>query len=156
MEDLMLREILKDCGGDGAIKKLAQRKLDSTGYVNAFCNSANSLKRIARLKAAAQLAASMADIYRAQHEESSKKKADEEDLLVAAAPAATIKLQSNSLAELGPAAWFKKLTVKELRAISYEYYKVNTPVMLKSKVVEALCVLYEKNPDRLPPVEATS
>ena len=98
----------------------------------------------------------MADIYRAQHEESSKKKADEEDLLVAAAPAATIKLQSNSLAELGPAAWFKKLTVKELRAISYEYYKVNTPVMLKSKVVEALCVLYEKNPDRLPPVEATS
>ena len=29
LEDLTIREILRDAGGDGAIKKMAQRKLDS-------------------------------------------------------------------------------------------------------------------------------
>jgi hypothetical protein len=149
LEDLMLREILKDCGGDGAVKKLAQRKLDSTGFVNAFSNEANSEHRIQRLLQSAKLAASMAAIARAQVNDKKAKEADDEDALVVVAPVALKKVWSNNQEQLGMVEWFKKLTVKEMRALNYAYYKVNTPVMLKQKVVEALVALYLKYPERL-------
>eukprot|EP00658_Telonema_sp_P-2_P012432 TRINITY_DN14732_c0_g1_i1.p1 TRINITY_DN14732_c0_g1~~TRINITY_DN14732_c0_g1_i1.p1 ORF type:complete len:128 (-),score=38.41 TRINITY_DN14732_c0_g1_i1:391-774(-) len=50
-EDLIIGNVLNDAGGDGAIKKLAQRKLDDVGFVNAHCchaNTPNSLDRIAK------------------------------------------------------------------------------------------------------------
>ena len=92
----------------------------------------------------------MAAIFRAQSEEQKSKKAAEEDLLVKAAPGAILKLRSNSVEELGAVKWFSKLTVKELMALSYEYYKTNTPLMLKAKGVEALTSLNLKHPERLP------
>ena len=123
--DIMLREILKDYGGDGATKKLARRKLDSAGFVNAFCNHANSAKRIARLKSALQLAESMSEVSRAQQEEAlAKKRLEDPDAFIKAAPDALIKLRKHECDELGPNAWFAKLTVDQLRAIAYEYYKV--------------------------------
>ena len=33
-EDLIMREILRDGSGDRATKKMAQRKLDSVGYIS--------------------------------------------------------------------------------------------------------------------------
>ena len=40
--------------------------------------------------------------------------------------------------ELGPNAWFAKLTVDKLRAIAYEYYKVKVANTLKAKVVAGM------------------
>lgn len=42
-EHLTMREILKDSGGDGATKKLAKRKLESAGFINAFCTNGEGL-----------------------------------------------------------------------------------------------------------------
>ena len=63
-EDLTVREIMRDCGGIGAIKKLAKRKLDAAGFINSDCCEANGPERTKRLKQALQLASSMAEIER--------------------------------------------------------------------------------------------
>jgi hypothetical protein len=46
--------------------------------------------------------------------------------------------------------WLGKLTVNELRALAYEYYKIIVPKMLKVKVVTEMVHLYTAHPERLP------
>lgn len=61
-EDLTIREIMMDAGGDGATKRLARRKLDAAGAMNSWCCDATDEKRMGRLKAALHLAKSLAEI----------------------------------------------------------------------------------------------
>ena len=74
LEDVTLREILKDAGGSGATKKLAKRKMDAAGFVNAHCCEVTGEKRQRELNSALELAASLAEIHRAEHEEATSKK----------------------------------------------------------------------------------
>ena len=79
-EDLTVREIMKDCGGDGATKKLAKRKLDSAGFINAHCCDATDPVRMKRMKAALELASSIAEINNmVNHEAKEAKKALENE-----------------------------------------------------------------------------
>ena len=64
--DLTVGAILKTAGGQGAQMRLAQRKLDAAATVNAQCNRANAPERIRSLEAANQIAASLAEITRAE------------------------------------------------------------------------------------------
>ena len=114
IEDLTIRKILRDAGGDGAVKKMAQRKLDSVAFVNAYCCYANSEVRIKRFKQAARLAASIAEIQRLTIGAEEEKKQLEADLMADTAPGALKKLRSKSMD-------FASITVKELTTIAYVY-----------------------------------
>jgi hypothetical protein len=133
---------MRDAGGDGATKRLAKRKLDAVGYVNAHSCYANSDARLKRFRAAAQLAASLAEISRTQQADSAAKKAGESDKLKTVAPAALKKLRSKQML-------FEKLTINELRSLAYEYYNQTIVVSVKVQVVEAVRKLYKDNPNRL-------
>jgi hypothetical protein len=142
-EDLTIREILKDAGGDGAVKKMAQRKLDSAAFVNAYCCHANSDLRIQRFKQAARLAASLAEITRLTQEADAAKKELEADLLKDTAVPALRKLRSKNMD-------FNGVTVKELQALAYEYYNEEIPSSGGKKLkVNKLIELYNKNKARL-------
>jgi hypothetical protein len=140
---LNLREILRDAGGDGALKKMAQRKLDSVAFVNAFSCYANSELRIQRFKQAARLTSSLAEITRLTHEADLAKKDLESDLMKDIAPNALRKLRSKNMD-------FNAITVKELQALAYEYYNEEVPASGNKKVkVDKLTELYTKNQGRL-------
>jgi hypothetical protein len=144
-EDLLIRNVLIDAGGDGATKKLAKRKLDSVGFVNAYSCHANSETRLKRFRQAAQLSDSLAEISQFAQAESAAKKADEADKFKCAAPAALKVLRGRHNNEIG------KLKVSELRAIAYEYYNHTIPSsgLLKPAVVEIVTKLYLEKPYRL-------
>ena len=115
VEDLTMREIMKDAGGEGATLKLAKRKLDRAGYINAHCNRANALERIKRLKQGAQLASSIAAISEADRAEKSANKAKNDAALLALAPAALEKLEKKE--------WdCEKITKKEIISIAWRVY----------------------------------
>lgn len=141
--DLVVRELMKDAQGDGATKKLAQRKLNSTGFVSAFCGSGNGDEEIRRLRQAAQLAASLADAYRVEQEESKQKKEDEDAALEDHAPAALEKLRATGMQ-------VQKLTVAQMRAICLVHFKREVPKKKKAVVQDALETLIAKYPKELP------
>jgi hypothetical protein len=142
-EDLTIREILRDAGGDGAVKKMAQRKLDSVAFVNAFSCYANSELRIKRFKQAARLTASLAEISKLTQEADLAKKGLESDLMKDIAPGALRKLRSKNMD-------FNSITVKELHALAYEYYNEDLPAAGNKKVkADKITELYLKNQARL-------
>jgi hypothetical protein len=59
------------------------------------------------------------------------------------------KLHKHNPDELGAHVWLTKLTVNELRALGYEYYKTVVPKTIKAKVVTELVHLYTAHPERL-------
>ena len=145
-EDLIICEILKDAGGDGATKRLAQRKLDSVCFVNAYCCYANSEERIKLFKQAAQLAASLGDISKLSQEADATKKKAEADSFKDLAPGALAKVRLKNMD-------FNKLTIKEMQALAYEYYHVTNVTIpstgLKKLKVDKLEEIYKENQDRL-------
>ena len=62
MQDLSVQSILKDAGGAGATKKLAQRKLNNAGAITNNCGLQNNPERVQKLLAAVQLTAYLAEI----------------------------------------------------------------------------------------------
>lgn len=137
-EDLTIREILKDAGGDGATKKLAKRKLDSVGFINAHCCHANSESRTAELKQSVELAASMAAVKHAEHNEKKKKQETATATVSEMAPAALRKLHAKNMA-------FTELTVKELQSISVVCFKKDPPQGKKPAVIEAVLKWHAKH-----------
>ena len=65
MADLVVGQILKDAGGDGATKKLAQRKLNNASVITNHCGLQNHPSRIKKRLSALKLTASLAEIRRA-------------------------------------------------------------------------------------------
>ena len=114
-EDLTMREILKDAGGDGATKKMAARKLDAAGHINAYCCDVTDSKRQARLFAALQMSKSIASIHEVERQDAKEKVAAETAEVEANAPAALAKLQQKDNA-------VSSLTMKEIRAIATVYF----------------------------------
>ena len=104
-----------------ATKKMAQRKLDSVSFVNAYCCYANSELRIKRFKQAARLAASLAQIEKLTAEAEQKKKKLEANLMAGAAPDALRKQRSNGMN-------FDAIIVKELVSIAYCFYLLSTSI----------------------------
>ena len=51
MQDLSVQFNLKDAGGAGATKKLAQRKLNNTGAITNHCRLQNHPERVKKLLA---------------------------------------------------------------------------------------------------------
>ena len=96
-----------------------------------------------RLKAASELAVSMAEISRLYTAETKAKKQQEESALRKLAPDAVTKLRKNDLD-------FNKLTVREMRAIACIYYNEQLPNTRKATVVEKMKNLYNAQPQRLP------
>ena len=92
IQDLSVQSILKGAGGAGATKKLAQRKLNNAGAITNHCGLQNHPERVKKLLAAAQLAASLAEISALMKatKEQGKCKADIE--LMDLAPASLVKL----------------------------------------------------------------
>ena len=62
MQDLSVQAILKDAGGEGATKKLAQRKLNTAGAITSHCGLQNHPERVNKLISALELTASLAGI----------------------------------------------------------------------------------------------
>jgi hypothetical protein len=150
LEDLTIREIMKDAGGDGAVKKMAQRKLDSAAFVNAYCCYANSETRIKRFEQAARLAASIAEIQKLTIEAEHTKKKLESDMMGDAAPVALARLRSKEMN-------FNSITVKELVSIAYIYYPHKYAEMPtsgnKQLKVDKLSALYQANKQNLDSVQ---
>jgi hypothetical protein len=61
MQDLSVQSILKNAGGAGATKKLAQRKLNNVGAITSPCGLQNHPERVKKLLAALQLTKSLAE-----------------------------------------------------------------------------------------------
>jgi hypothetical protein len=117
MLDLSVQSILKDAGGAGAKKKLAQRKLNNAGAITNHCGLQNHPGRVKKLLAAAQLAASLAEISALTKatKEQGKCKADTE--LMDLAPASLVKLNSEKVN-----GDLTELSKKEIRAISFHFF----------------------------------
>ena len=62
IHDLTVKAILKDAGGEGATKRLAQRKLNNAGAITNHCGLQNSPARIKKLLSTLELTASLAEI----------------------------------------------------------------------------------------------
>lgn len=144
-EDLTMREIMRDAGGDGAIKKLAQRKLDSSGFINSYSCEANHPRRTARLKAAQQVAASIAEIHRLNEEDKKCKQAELKDDLQASAPAGIQKV----IAAQGNVN-NAKLTIDHMRAIAIVHFMQDIPKGKKIDVVKAFDTMVATNSHVLP------
>ena len=120
-QDLTFRAIMRDTAGEGALKKLAKRKLDNVGDIKAHCGIQNSVERIRQLKAARELSDSLTEIARKDHESVTAKKAKASGDLLDEAPAAAGKLKSKQ----GNA---NKLTKLEIVAIALKYFAVQLKV----------------------------
>jgi hypothetical protein len=117
MQDLSVQFIVKDAGGAGATKKLAQRKLNSAGAITNHYRLQNNPEWVQKLLAAVQLAASLAEISALTKatKEHGKCKADTE--LIDLAPASLVKLNSKKVN-----GGVTKLSKKEIYAISFRYF----------------------------------
>ena len=139
-EDLTVREIMRDCGGIGAIKKLAKRKLDAAGFINSDCCEANGPERTKRLKQALQLASSMAEIEAVIAAEAQVHAHEEDEKAQVAAPIALQKLRSRQMD-------FAQLYVPELRAIAKHYFLLKDKLTgKKATVVAAVVKLHTERP----------
>ena len=138
-EDLTMREILRDSGGDGATKKMSQRKLDSSGFVNAFSCEANSPHRIARLKAGLQLAKSLAEISRITALENKGKKEEEEAGFATLVDSVIQKL-------IDKRGEVYRLTIPEIRAVAQVKFMKPIKTGRKVAVLAELQKLHESFP----------
>jgi hypothetical protein len=127
MKDLTAHEIMKAAGGEGATKKLAQRKLNNTGAITSHSGIQNQPERIASLNKALQLAASMAEIKRVNKQKVDEEKSKATSCLLDCAPAAAVKLLA---AESNP----KKLTKNEIVSVAMRYFNKALPAA-KSKAL---------------------
>ena len=142
-QDLTVRSILRDAGGSGATKKLAQRKLNNSGAITSHCGLQNQPERIKKLKDALELTASLAEISAGAKKEKAKVKAKETSGLLQSAAAALQKFVSkgNDL---------DKLTKKDICAISFRYFGVKLKeVGSKPTLVTSLQELITAQPDVL-------
>jgi ribosomal protein L12E/L44/L45/RPP1/RPP2 len=117
MQDLTVRSILKDAGGEGATKKLAQRKLNNAGAITNHCGLQNHPARIKKLLSALELTASLAEIsaLAKSTKDEGKCKADTE--LLDLSPATLVKFHGEKI--MGDVS---KLTKKEICALSFRYF----------------------------------
>ena len=113
-KDLTIGEIMKSAGGAGATMKLAQRKLDQAGCINAHCTRANAPDRVGKLQDALRLAASIADVNRQAASEKEQARAAANVEMLEKAPAALTKLKAAG-------GDLTKLTVAEIRAVAWCY-----------------------------------
>ena len=143
LEDVTLREILKDAGGSGATKKLAKRKMDAAGFVNAHCCEVTGEKRQRELNSALELAASLAEIHRAEHEEATSKKQIAEAGFQETAPLAIQKLRCKG-------GDLEKLTIGELQAIAAVHFMNPIEKGKKAQVLSQFEALKGKYPSVLP------
>jgi len=116
MADLMVGQILKDAGGDGATKKLAQRKLNNAGAITNHCGLQNHPSRIKKLLAALELTASLAEISALTKANKTKEKWKAGTAMMDLAPAALVKLNGKS------AGIVAKLKKNEVCAISFRFF----------------------------------
>jgi hypothetical protein len=116
MQGLSVQSILKDAGGAGAAKKLAQHKLNNAGAITSHCGLQNIPERAQKLLAAVQLTASLAEISALTKatKEQGKSKADSEQIDLA--PASLVKLNSEKAN-----GNFTKHSKKRICAISFRY-----------------------------------
>lgn len=142
-EDLIMREILRDASGDRATKKMAQRKLDSVGYITAHAEFASSPAKMKRMKQALELAKSLAEIARIDAAEDKAKKDELDKELLEVAPDAVKKWYAKGKD-------FSKITIKEQRAIAHKYYKVILSNSQKPKLVKEMIALHNDRPDMMP------
>ena len=143
LQDLTVRSILRDAGGSGASKKLAQRKLNNSGAITNHCGLQNQPERIKKLKDALELTASLAEISAGAKQEKTKLKAKETSCLLGSADAAMQKFLSNGK-DLG------KLCKTEICAISFRYFGVQLKESVtKGTLVSSLQGLITSQPDVL-------
>ena len=116
MQDLSVRAILKDAGGSGATKKLAQRKLNYAGAITNHCGVQNHPARINKLLSALELTASLAEISALSKANKDQDKCKADTALMDLAPAALVKLNSDKLS-----GDVTKLTRKEICALSFRF-----------------------------------
>ena len=84
----------------------------------------------------------MAEVSKLQQEDKEKKNEEELTELTLIAPASLLKLKSKD--------WvIDKLTIKDMRALGYSYFKVLIPASKKADVVKDLQALHAKNPELL-------
>ena len=117
MQDLSVRAILKDAGGEGATKKLAQRKLYNAGAITNHCGLQNHPDRIKKLISALELTASLAEISALSQARKEQDKCKTDTDLMDLAPCALAKLNSDKLN-----GDVSKLTKKEICALSFRYF----------------------------------
>jgi len=147
IEDLTSREILKDAGGEGATKKLARRKLDSTGFMNNQCFSANSNKRLKIMKAQLELVDTVAQINRAIAAEKAVEKQSKQEKYSTIAPAAILKLRAKD-------DDFNKLTKNEMAAIAFTYFMKAELKGSKPDHMKAMSMLVTQHSSVMPRVLA--
>ena len=151
MQDLSVRAILKDAGGSGATKKLAQRKLNNAGAITNHCGVQNHPARINKLLSALELTASLAEISALSKANKDQDKCKADTALMDLAPAALVKLNSDKLS-----GDVTKLTRKEICALSFRYfgtmYKESTP---KPTLATGLAGLMSAQPGILVAAAAT-
>ena len=136
MVDLMVGQILRDAGGDGATKKLAQRKLNNAGAITNHCGLQNHSSRIKKLLAALELTASLAEISALTRANQAKGNCKADTAVMDFAPAALVKL-NDKLAGI-----VAKLKKNELCAIVFRFFgtmlKESNPMPVLVTAVEGL------------------
>ena len=117
IHDLSVQAILKDAGGSGATKKLAQRKLNNSGAITSHCGLQNHPARVSKLLSALELAASLTEISALAKASKEKDKCNAKTNLLDLAPAALVKLNSDKVN-----GDVSKLTKKEICAVSFRFF----------------------------------
>jgi hypothetical protein len=145
IQDLSVRAILRDAGGEGATKKLAQRKLNNAGAITNHCGLQNHPARVKKLISALELTASLAEISALSKASKEQDKCKAHTELMDLAPSALVKLQSDKLN--GDAS---KLTKKEICSLSFRYFGVlHKDSNPKPLLVSGLQGLVQAQPDVL-------
>jgi ribosomal protein L12E/L44/L45/RPP1/RPP2 len=151
MTDLMVSTIMKDAGGEGATKKLAQRKLNNVGAITNHCGLQNHPSRIKKLVAALELSASLAEISALTKANKAKDKRIADTGLMDLAPAALTKFLKKHDSVVN------KLTKTEICAISFRFFgamlKESNP---KPVLVAGLEGLISAQPDVLSAAAASA
>ena len=112
-----MQAILKDAGGEGVTKKLAQRKLNTAGAITSHCGLQNHPERAKKLISALELTASLAEISALTKANKHKGKFKADTELLDLAPASLQKLLGEKLK-----GDLTKLTKKEICAISFRHF----------------------------------
>ena len=77
IEDLRAGNLMKDADGDGAVKKVAERKLNAIGNINLYFYFVNDDTNLEKMRNQLQLAASISEIGRIQRADQTLKKSKE-------------------------------------------------------------------------------
>ncbi len=83
-KDTMLGQLMREAVGEGALKKMARRRLDvATGNVQSYARVLNGTEQVTKLKEHLELAAALADLQAEKEKEkaeaAAKKKAEAEE-----------------------------------------------------------------------------